>query len=92
MAEAGDGNIKTVTDGIPPDLDGNSKILFPEMKNSLSVQQAKWLPDKCQAKSISIEVDEFLNLINGKIRLLHCHYNGSMLVSKTSFTENQLHG
>lgn len=90
LAEAGNINIKTVTNGIHPDLDENDKILLPQLKKSSSVQQAKWLPDKLQPKSISEEVDEFLNSINGKIRLLRCQYNGSTLVNKKSFSENQL--
>jgi hypothetical protein len=90
LAEAGNFNIKTVTDSIHPDLDENGKILLAEMKTSSSVQQAKWLPDKFEPKSISEDVDEFLNLINGKIRLLHCQYNGSSLASKNYFLENQL--
>jgi lysophospholipase L1-like esterase len=88
--EGRDAYIKVVTDGVHPNLEGYRKILLPELKEVLKGRQIKWLPTEIQSSSISPEIDDFMGALNGQIRLLHCQYDGSKLVTKTTFSEKEL--
>ena len=77
--------------------DGNSPI---ELENSPPVpsdgiigagsKNNKWSPGQAKAPTISTDVDNFLKAINGKIRLLHCKYEGASLDKTNNFNPNGL--
>lgn len=50
----------------------------------------KWLPEEKNVLTISSEIDNFLKTINGKIRLLHCKYEGTNLVETKNFKRGGL--
>lgn len=54
------------------------------------VEIEKWLPKENKLSTISTEVDNFLNSLNGKIRLLHCRYEGPKLVETNYFNPGGL--
>ena len=81
-----DAYIKIVKDGIHPSPEGYRRILLPELKRVL---QKKWLPGT-EASSISAEVDDFLQSVNGHLRLLCCRYKESRLVSSHPFKSEKL--
>ncbi len=50
----------------------------------------KWLPEEENVLTNSSEIDNFLKTINGKIRLLHCKYEGANLVETKNFKREGL--
>lgn len=53
-------------------------------------QNGKWLPVKSINTSLAPEVDNFLESLNGSMRLLYCNYDSSLLQSRRSFKDNVL--
>lgn len=90
IANSSNSCIKIVNNVIYSNFDENDKIVSPGLEKVSLSQQSKWVPDKIQSSSVSEKADEFLKTLHGKMRLLFCQYNDSKLVSKTSFSENQL--
>lgn len=50
----------------------------------------KWLPGKENLEAVAPRVDDFLKKLNGRLRLLHCTYDGARLAYLKSFSSNGL--
>jgi hypothetical protein len=51
-------------------------------------QTSKWLPGSTKVLAPATEVDRFLDALEGKMRLLHCQYDGAQLLKHQPF-ENE---
>ncbi len=75
-----------------------TKILFTAFLFSISylltagkpIDKTKWVPIKNDSSTISLKVDNFLNTLNGKMRLLHCKYDKANLIETNDFNQNGL--
>ncbi len=50
----------------------------------------KWLPEEEDLEAIVPEVDDFLRTLDGRMRLVHCKYDGARLTNLSSFRPNGL--
>ncbi|MBI9063413.1 MAG: hypothetical protein JEZ14_15630 [Marinilabiliaceae bacterium] len=63
----------------------NSPPVPSDGKEESHRKNHKWLPEKDKVQPIASEVDNFLKELNGRVRLLHCTYEGAGLVKVNNF-------
>ncbi len=83
-----DAYIQLVPDGIHPRLEAYRQILLPELKSSLI--KTKWLGDGISEQMVIPELDHFLQVLNGKFRLMLCQYEKSQLLHQQAIGNNGL--